>query len=167
MRTVFATSFDTMSMILSHKRLNELDLFKGLTCAELEIVASVMTLQPVQQGDILTRSGSLADQLYIIISGVYMIYFRQGRAFTLQNKGSLIGRFDSRGPLTVATFMYTSIALTDGQVLALTAQKAATLLDAESAIESRLVRNYRQLYKKQMSLFGIVVKESRESAPKR
>ena len=128
--------------------LKSLDLFADLNFGELEQIAPLMHLMKVTEGEVLTRKGELARTFFIILSGNFMLSFKEERSFTLHNKGNIIGL-----STVVSPFRYTgtAIALTDGLVLLMQGQEFLRLVQSNSAIGDKIMRKINKIVSERMS----------------
>jgi len=127
--------------------LKSLDLFADLNFGELEQIAPLMHLMKVTEGEVLTRKGELARTFFIILSGNFMLSFKEERSFTLHNKGNIIGL-----STVVSPFRYTgtAIALTDGLVLLMQGQEFLRLVQSNSAIGDKIMRKINKIVSERM-----------------
>ncbi|GBC62533.1 Crp/Fnr family transcriptional regulator [Desulfonema ishimotonii] len=112
------------------------ELFKDLKPEELEQLAALMHPIRITEGEVLTRRTDPAHSFYVVLSGNYMIYFKEGRAFTLHNRGDIIGM-----ATVITPFRYrgTTVALTDGEVLEIAGDKFLDLIQSDAALGDRLM----------------------------
>ena len=78
-------------MHIDFQNIQDIDIFKDLTPEEFDKVLPIIHPVKILEGERLIREGDTSQIFYIIISGNYMIYFKDGRAFTLHKKGKMIG----------------------------------------------------------------------------
>lgn len=117
--------------------LKSLDLVADLNFDELEQIAPLMHLMKVTEGEVLTRKGEPARTFFIILSGNFMLSFKDERSFTLHNKGNIIG-----WSTVVTPFRYkgTTTALTDGLVLSMSGQEFLSLIQSNSALGDKIMQ---------------------------
>ncbi len=127
--------------------LKSLDLFADLNFGELEQIAPLMHLMKVTEGEVLTRKGETARTFFIILSGNFMLSFKEERSFTLHNKGNIIG-----WSTVVTPFRYTgtAIALTDGLVLSMAGQEFLRLIQGDSALGDKIMRKINKIVSERM-----------------
>ncbi len=129
--------------------LKSMDLFQDLTENEIEVFAASLRRMRVIEGENLTRRGETAHTFYIVLSGNYMIYFQDGRAFTIHNKGNIIGMstvlapFDYRG---------TTVALTDGEVLAIPGDKFLEQIQSDAEMGEKLMGRINEIISERLRL---------------
>lgn len=116
--------------------LESLDLFKDLTNEELGELAEVMDPVRISEGEVLARRKDTAHTFFITLSGNYMVYFKEGRAFTIHDKGDVIGM---SAVITPFQFQSTTVALTDGEVLSIPSDRLLELIQANSSIGDKLM----------------------------
>ena len=127
--------------------LKSLDLFADLNFGELEQIAPLMHLMKVTEGEVLTRKGEPARTFFIILSGNFMLSFKEERSFTLHNKGNIIGL-----STVVTPFRYTAtaVALTDGLVLLMQGQEFLRLVQSNSALGDKIMRKINEIVSERM-----------------
>ncbi len=127
--------------------LKSLDLFAELNFGELEKIASLMHMMKVAEGEVLTRKGEPARTFFIVLSGNFMLSFKNERSFTLHNKGNIIG-----WSTVVTPFQYrgTAIALTDGLVLSMPGQEFLRLIQSDSALGDKIMRKINKIVSERM-----------------
>ncbi len=117
--------------------LEGLELFSELGQKELEQIALIAESTLVGEGEVLTRRGDVAETLYIVLSGNFMVYFKEGQAFTLHKQGELMGVFTVQTPFR---YISTAVALTDGKVLTLPSRELLRLIEGNAAIGDKMMR---------------------------
>ncbi|MFH1581881.1 MAG: hypothetical protein ABIC39_07435, partial [Pseudomonadota bacterium] len=61
--------------------IDSLNLFEDLSHAELKEIASLMSRIRVTEGEAITRQGDLAHTIFIVLSGNFMVFFKDGRSY--------------------------------------------------------------------------------------
>ncbi|MDL1968182.1 MAG: cyclic nucleotide-binding domain-containing protein [Deltaproteobacteria bacterium] len=127
--------------------LKSLDLFADLNFGELEQITPLMHLMKVTEGEVLTRKGEPARTFFIILSGNFMLSFKEERSFTLHNKGNIIGL-----STVVTPFRYTgtAVALTDGLVLLMQGQEFLRLIQSNSVLGDKIMRKINKIVSERM-----------------
>ncbi len=127
--------------------LESLDIFEGLAYKELEQIAPLMNSARVTEGEVLTRRDDPAHTFFVILSGNFMLYFKENRAFTLHEKGDIMG-----WSTVVPPFKYrgTSVALTDGEILTMSAQEFLRLIQENSALSDKIMRKINAIVEERM-----------------
>ena len=127
--------------------LKSLDLFADLNFGELEQIAPLMHLMKVTEGEVLTRIGEPARTFFIILSGNFMLSFKEERSFTLHDKGNIIG-----WSTVVTPFRYkgTAIALTDGLVLFMPGQEFLRVIQSNAALGDKIMRKINKIVSERM-----------------
>ncbi|MDM8538502.1 hypothetical protein QUF70_17235, partial [Desulfobacterales bacterium HSG17] len=72
----------------------------------------------------------------ITLSGNYMIHFKEDRAFTIHDKGNVVGMSTV---ITPFQFQSTTIALTDGEVLSIPGDKLLELIQGNSSLGDKIM----------------------------
>jgi len=116
--------------------IESLDLFKDLENEELESLAESMNPMKVSEGEVLARRKDIAHTFFVTLSGNYMICFKEGRAFTIHDKGSVIGMSTI---ITPFQFQSTAIALTEGEVLSIPGAKLLELTQSNASLGSKIM----------------------------
>ncbi len=119
------------------KLIGQLDLFKGLLPRELEKIVPLLHHMKINEGEEFITIGQPAKTLYIILSGNYMVYFKNGNAFTVHYRGDIVG-----WTTVVTPFRYsgTVVALTDGEVLTLSGQDFRQLLLENAELGEKIMK---------------------------
>jgi CRP-like cAMP-binding protein len=124
-------------MPASPELLKSIEMFSTFTEEELEKIAPMVNLMKVMEGEILARRGYRARTFFIVITGNFMLSFENGKAITLHNKGDIMGWSTLVTPFT---YKGTVIALTDGEVLTLPGQEFYLLLQSDSELSSKIMK---------------------------
>ena len=124
------------------RSLKSLDFFVNLNFGELEQIAPLIHLTKVTEGEVLTRKGETARTFFIVLSGNFMLSFKEERSFTLHNKGNIIG-----WSTLVTPFRYkgTAIALTDGMVLSMPGQEFLRLIQSNSELAGKIMQKINKI----------------------
>ena len=141
------------------KLLETLDIFEGVNHEDLEVVGELLKPMGVREGEVLTRRGDPAQNFYIILSGSYMIYFKDGRAFTLHEKGSVIGMSTMLEPFN---YRGTTVALTDGEVLMVAGDKFNELIQGNARLGGKIMRTLNDVIAHRMPFFSDSQNKSEE-----
>lgn len=123
-------------MAVDQKTLHGIPLFSDMDEDALDKLSPMIHHLHIHEGELLAQKGEGAHSLYVIISGNYMVSFDDGRAFTLHEKGQIIGWSS-----VVAPFKYTgtAVALTRGEVLAMSSEDIRRLLQDDARISEQLM----------------------------
>lgn len=129
-------------MHLDLQNIQEINLFKDLSHEELDKILPILHPVKVFEGERLIREGDTPQMFYIIISGNYMIYFKDGRAFTLHNKGAMLGWSTVAGPFT---YHESVVALTDGEALTIPVEEFLELMQGDSDLGSKITKKVTEI----------------------
>jgi CRP-like cAMP-binding protein len=138
-------------MTVDIKMLETIDLFEELEREDLALLSALLKPMRVKEGELLTQRGDSAQNLYIVLDGNFMIYFEDGKAFTLHEKGNVIGMstmlepFDYRG---------TTVALTDGEVLIVSGGKFNELIQGNARLGETIMRRLKDVIAQRRLFFG-------------
>ena len=134
-------------MAVNPKTLYDMPLFRDMDADALGKISSLMNYMKVQEGELLTQKGQSAHTFYVILSGSFMISFNEDRAFTLHERGQIIGWSS-----VVTPFRYTgtAVALTRGEVLCLSAASFQELLMGDARISEMLMKKINPIISKRM-----------------
>lgn len=123
-------------MAVDPKTLLGIPLFRDMDEEALDKISLMMHHMHIQEGELLTQKGEGALSFYVILSGNYMVSFDDGRAFTLHEKGQIIGWSS-----VVAPFKYTgtAVALTRGEALFMSSEDIRLLLQEDARISELLM----------------------------
>ena len=122
--------------------IDSLNLFEDLSHAEMKEIGSLMRRIRVTEGEAITRRGAPAHTIFIILSGHFMVFFKDGRSYTLHNKGDVIGL-----STVVIPFYYTgtAVALSDGVVLSMPGQELLRLIESNPALSDKMMIKINQI----------------------
>lgn len=134
-------------MAVDSKMLRDISLFEDMDEEALDRISSMMHPLKIREGEILTQKGEGAHTFYVIISGNYMVSFDDGRAFTLHDRGQIIGWSS-----VVTPFKYTgtAVALTYGEVLSMSSEDFRWLLQEDARISELLMLKISAIVSKRM-----------------
>jgi CRP-like cAMP-binding protein len=127
--------------------LGSLDLFAEMKPAELERVQSIALLMQVAEAEILTRIGAPAHNFFIVLSGNFMIVFKDDRAITLHDKGKIMGWSTVFTPFR---YKGTTIALTEGEVLSIPGDKLLNLIQSAPALGDKIMKKINTIASERM-----------------
>jgi len=118
------------------EELQQLDLFKELSYSEAAKVHAICETNRVNEGEKLFEMGNPAHTFFVILSGDYMVYFCDGTAYTLHQRGEITG-----WSTVVRPYHYTgtAVALTSGQVLAFDGNELLRLVQGDSALGDKIM----------------------------
>ncbi len=88
------------------KELSDIGLFQDFSETDVTTLASIASHSQWQESETLFRAGSPAVKFYILRSGTILLYFPNGRAVPLRERGQAIGWSSLMSP-----FYYTATAL--------------------------------------------------------
>jgi CRP-like cAMP-binding protein len=138
-------------MTVELKLLETLDLFEGVEKEDLELLGALLKPMRVNEGEVLTRRGDPAQNFYIILYGSFMIYFKDGKAFTLHERGDVIGMSTMLEPFN---YRGTTVALTDGEVLIVAGDKFNELIQGNARLGEKIMRTLNDVIAQRMPFFG-------------
>ncbi len=117
--------------------LESLDIFSDFTPKEIEKINALVHHQRLMEGEVLICRGDHAKTFYVMIVGNFMVHFKEGTAFTLHNRGDIMGWSSILAP-----FQYngTAVALTEGEVLAIEGSELLELIQSDSVIGDKLMK---------------------------
>ncbi len=106
-------------------------LFRRLSTAELDVIATLAEPAPVSQGSTLFRRGDRAGRLYVVVSGLFRIdwNYDQQTAFALSSAstGDILGWASLVDPFI---YVATAIAETESQVVCIGASEMLEFMRA-------------------------------------
>ena len=135
-------------MHIDFQNIQEIDIFKDLSPEEFEKVLPIIHPVKIIEGERLIREGDTSQILYIIISGNYMIHFKDGRAFTLHNKGDMIGWTTVAGPFT---YHESAVSLTDGEALTIPIEEFLHLMQGDSDLGSKITKKVTEVVRQRIA----------------
>ena len=122
--------------------IDTLDFFQDLDYTEIEQFAASLNLRNIAKGDVLLRRGTPALTFFIILSGTYKVILEEGRSYTLDQKGTIIG-----WSTVIAPFEYTgtAVAETDGNVLYISSHEFFRLIQNNNALGEKLMKKINEI----------------------
>lgn len=138
-------------MPIDAKQLESLDIFSDFNSKEIEKINALAHYQRVMEGEILLCRGDHAKTFYVTLSGNFMIYFKDNRAFTLHNQGEIIGWSSILAP-----FQYTgtAVALTEGKLLAVEGNELLGLIQSDAVIGDKLMKKINPIVAERSTYFS-------------
>ena len=124
-----------------------MDFFAELNPAELEQVQSIAHPMQVAEAEILTRIDAPARNFFIVLSGNFMIAFKDDRAITLHDKGKIMGWSTVFTPFR---YKGTTIALTAGEVLSIPGDKLLGLIQSAPALGNKIMKKINAIASERM-----------------
>lgn len=122
-------------MPIDHAFLESIALFAELDPQMRKNIAAHFETLRITGGEVLIRRGEAADVFYVLFAGQVMVYYREGRALVLTQRGDLLGCGSVVPPFRYAA---TAVALTDGELLRISAPRLRALIDAEGPAGNRI-----------------------------
>jgi len=118
------------------EELQQLDVFKDLSSSEAAQIHAISKIARVNEGETLFEMGNPAHTFCVVLSGDYMIYFGDGSAFTLHQRGDITG-----WSTVVRPYQYTgtAVALTSGEVLAFDGSELLRLVQGDAALGDKIM----------------------------
>lgn len=116
--------------------LGSMDLFAELSSAELEQVQAIAHPVQVAEAEIITHIGAPAHNFFVILSGSFMIAFKDDRAITLHDKGKIMGWSTVFSPFR---YKGTTVALTDSEVVSIPGDKFLSLIQSNAALGNKIM----------------------------
>ena len=137
-------------MAVNPKILYDMPIFRDMDADALGKISSLMNYMKIQEGELLTQKGQNAHTFYVVLSGNFMISFNEDRALTLHERGQIIGWSS-----VVTPFRYTgtSVALTRGEVLCLSAASFRELLMGDARISEMLMKKINPIISKRLLFY--------------
>ena len=127
------------------KVIKTINFFNSFKHDEIERVVSILKIIHVEEGKTLFQHGHQAVNCYIVLSGNYMIYYKEGQAFTLHKPGEIIGYTS-----LVAPFYYTStcVSLTEGELILLSRANFYRLVQVNSMLSNKIIEEINKVAEK-------------------
>lgn len=118
-------------------RIKQLQIFKDLSPEEWAEIYPLLDHIHVIEGEQLVREGERARSLFIILRGHFMIYYRDGRAITVNQRGDIIGWSS-----VISPFQYTAnvTALTNAELLCISNEKLVEMVQGNAALGTKLIK---------------------------
>ncbi len=135
-------------MHIDFQNIQEINIFEDLSPEEIDKILPIIHPVKIFEGERLIRQGDTSQMFYIIISGNYMIHFKDGRAFTLHKKGDMIGWTTVAGPFT---YHESAVALTDGEALTIPVEEFLHLMQGDSDLGNKITRKVTEIVRKRIA----------------
>ena len=135
-------------MHLDLQNIQEINLFKDLSPGELDKILPIIHPVKIIEGERLIREGDTSQMCYVIISGTYMIHYKDGRAFTLNKKGDKIGWSTIVSPFT---YQESAVALTDGEALTIPVEEFLELMQGDSDLGSKITKKVTEIVRQRIA----------------
>ncbi len=149
-------------MHLDLQNIHEIDLFKDLSSNELDKILPHIHPVKIFEGERLIREGDISQILYIILSGHYLVYFKDGRAFTLHNKGDMIGWTTIASPFR---YHESAVALTDGEAITIPIEDFFYLMQSDSDLGNKITRKATEAVRQRKAFVRETLMENRPENP--
>jgi CRP-like cAMP-binding protein len=136
-------------MAVEPNMLRNIPLFEDMDEETRYKLSRLMNHILIQEGDVLTQQDEVAHSFYVILAGNYMVYFKNGRALTLHERGQIIGWSS-----IVTPFKYTAsaVALTRGEALSMSSADFRQLLQEDNRISEKMMLKISAIISKRMPL---------------
>ncbi|MFO7497423.1 MAG: cyclic nucleotide-binding domain-containing protein [Desulfobacterales bacterium] len=99
------------------------------------------------------RRGETAEVFYVLFAGQVMVCYQEGRALVLARKGDLLGCGSVVPPFRYAA---TAVALTDGELLRISAPRLRALIGAEGRAGGRIFHSIQAVLAKRRAVLANV-----------
>ncbi len=137
-------------MSVEIEKIQDLNLFQGLNEEEINHIAELITPLLVTEGEELARAETPAQYFFIILSGNFMVSFKNNRAITLHKKGEIMG-----WSTLISPFYYTGTltALTNGEVLSIYTNDLMELIQNSSDFGNKIMGVVHQIMQERMPFY--------------
>ncbi len=115
--------------------IQEIELFNHIKQEEFKQIHAMFTSEHVNEGETLFQRGDIALTFYILIAGNFMITYENDKTLTLHKRGDLIGLSSVIPP---HIYTGTAIALTEGEVFAVSGKMFLRYLQDKSTINDKI-----------------------------
>jgi CRP-like cAMP-binding protein len=119
-----------------YETIKQLDLFEGLTSEQIDDIISICYTTSVFEGEKLIREGDEANNLYISLSGDFMLHADDGRAMTIHEGGAIMGVSYVTGPLN---YQINVTALTEGMVMVIPGEAFQQIIDSHTDLGQKII----------------------------
>ncbi len=118
-------------------KVQTIKLFEELSPEELDEIFPLLHPMRVIEGEQLFRQGDKAHTFFVVMTGNYMLYFDDGRAFTFHHQGDIFG-----WSTVISPFQYTAsvVALTEGEILRIPGEEFFQLLQGNVSLGDKLMK---------------------------
>lgn len=135
-------------MHLDLQNIQEINLFKDLSPEELDKILPIVHPVKIIEGERLIREGDTSQICYIIISGNYLIHYKDGRSFTLHKKGDMIGWTTIASPFT---YQESAVALTEGEALTIPLEEFLELIQGDSDLGNKIAKKVTDIVRQRIA----------------
>lgn len=144
-------------MSVSVEILESIELFSDLDAEEIESISLITDPMKVTEGEILARTDQYANIFYIVLSGNFMISYKDGKALTIHHKGDIMG-----WSTIVSPFKYRGsvVALTDGEVLTIPGDELFRLIQSNPSLTDKLMQKIKPVAVERASLYEESIKRN-------
>lgn len=131
--------------------LESIPLFSELEHDELEQIAEMFHHVKITEGEVFMKRGDSAHTFFIVLSGNYLVHFKDDRAFTLHEKGNIMG-----WSTVVPPYRYrgTGIGLTEGELLYMPGEEFKRLIQGNSALGDKLMKKINRVVEERIPFFA-------------
>ncbi len=146
-------------MAIDTQTLKSLGLFSELDSEELDRTAKLIHPMRVMEGEVLALRREPAQMFYMIMKGNFMVSFKEGKAFTLHQRGDIMG-----WSTIVTPFRYTGtiVALTDGEVLAINGDEFKVFIQGDSSVGEKIMNRINPIIAERVPYFSREAREARK-----
>lgn len=122
--------------------IKDMELFQNLSAEDINRISELAILITVIEGEVFMERGQAAANLFVVLSGHYMVHYENGAALTLNQKGALMGWSAVQSPMI---YQSSGVALVPGQLLALAGTDLIGLFRENPEVEAALMEKIDQL----------------------
>ncbi len=136
---------------LEEQEIKQFSIFSELLPDEFSEVLPLLRQVHTIEGEQLIREGDKVHTFFIIISGHFMVHFRDGRSVTLGKRGEIIGWSS-----VVSTHKYAAnvTSLTDGQVISIPGNRFLELIQANAELGDKLIKKVNETIRQRSLVSG-------------
>lgn len=134
---------------LNAAEIKQFELFRQLSAEQWAEVYPLFHHLWLIEGEQLIRQKDRARTFFILLRGHFMIHYEDGRAFTLKEKGDVMG-----WSAVITPFEYTAsvTALTDGEVLSIPGPRFLELIQNNAALGEKMVKKIIEIIHRRPSI---------------
>ena len=120
-------------------------MFDGFEIGEKSEIINVMDIITVKEGELLIRQNEMSSKFFIILSGHYLVYFKDDSSFILKEQGDFIGWSTLIGR---SKYTASARALTKGELVVMKSSRFIGIMKQKPKIVNKIISNCKKQIEK-------------------
>ena len=141
------------------KILRKIPIFSELTVPQFAMILNICSKRALKEGEVLFRADEESDEMYLLITGVLKVTFRDGREFSRIKPLGIVGEM---GIFTGEYRSATVEALTDSIVLCIHRIELMRLFEKDTLLANHVLKNVIRDLSKKLRNNNIIIEEMRQ-----